>query len=274
MFLGTKASARGPTGVLNRDCALARGTIGHWPLTDACGGFPANRLAPTNISHHGDPLVGLVGQHGSGSYWTSPDVVPLNLGSFSLSLWCLTTTTSSSSGGGGLRYLVGTETAAGTDATAGNGEMQVRYSPSSGKVQALLLQSGETNVVGATSLVAHVPYHLTVVFDANAATLTYYLNGKSDGSGGTSSRTAASKVITVGSDNGFNSRLRQWNGWIGGLVMWGRVITPEEAWALYDPQTRWDLYWTPSTKVYAFLGASGGGGGGAIKHLTLLGIGS
>ncbi len=42
---------------------------------------------------------------------------------------------------------------------------------------------------------------------------------------------------------------RDWNGFLGPCVIWNRLLTAGEAWTLYDPATRWDLYWTPSPRV-------------------------
>ena len=46
-------------------------------------------------------------------------------------------------------------------------------------------------------------------------------------------------------------------GWLGDLRMWTRAFTPSEVWALYDPATRWDLYW--QRRRTFFIPAGGGG---------------
>lgn len=44
---------------------------------------------------------------------------------------------------------------------------------------------------------------------------------------------------------------RAFDGWIGEWRVYAnRVMTPNELWELYDPATRWDLYWTPGRRVF------------------------
>ncbi len=42
--------------------------------------------------------------------------------------------------------------------------------------------------------------------------------------------------------------------------LYRRALTAADHWALYDPATRWDLYWVPGRR--AFFDGTGGGGGG------------
>lgn len=78
-----------------------------------------------------------------------------------------------------------------------------------------------------------------------------FLNGVQTGSfglgGGTNLRVGADAVAFGNNPSGGGSNadciyecLQQWN----------RNLTDEEVWRLYDPQTRWELYWQPSSRVF------------------------
>lgn len=43
--------------------------------------------------------------------------------------------------------------------------------------------------------------------------------------------------------NFFNGAISQW-------AIWNRALTAAEVWSLYDPSTRWDLYWTQKKRFY------------------------
>lgn len=51
-----------------------------------------------------------------------------------------------------------------------------------------------------------------------------------------------------------------------------RALSVSEWWQLYDPRTRWDLYWTPSPTRYLFVGGAAAPAS-TYRRLTLLGAG-
>lgn len=56
-------------------------------------------------------------------------------------------------------------------------------------------------------------------------------------------------------------------------VLMRPVAMPAAAiWQLWEPNTRWDLYWVPGRTLYLDL-AAGGGGGSTRRFLSLLGVG-
>lgn len=46
------------------------------------------------------------------------------------------------------------------------------------------------------------------------------------------------------------------SGYIAHTAIWNRALNPAQVWQLYDPATRWDLYWTPSSRVFFNLGGA------------------
>jgi hypothetical protein len=47
---------------------------------------------------------------------------------------------------------------------------------------------------------------------------------------------------------------REFDGLLGPVICWDRMLSAGEHWSLFDPQTRWDLWRRPSTRVYLDLG--------------------
>jgi hypothetical protein len=58
---------------------------------------------------------------------------------------------------------------------------------------------------------------------------------------------------------GLSGSVVGWDGWIGPLLCWDRILTDAEKWSLYDPATRWDLWQQPSARLWFDLAAPGGG---------------
>jgi hypothetical protein len=100
----------------------------------------------------------------------------------------------------------------------------------------------------------------------NPPVFSLYVNGVNVGTDTTTSSGFSTNVVTIGSDQGFDSRTRQFNGWISDVNCWNRALTAAEAWALYDPRSRWDLYWQPNTRAYSFMSAAAAAGFLLVKN--------
>lgn len=111
------------------------------------------------------------------------------------------------------------------------------------------LKSGVTDFgTGTTALTNAVPYHIGVTISA-AGGITFYLNGIADGTQSTSGATFTSgSDLTLGSNLGVERNVALISDVRLANVEW----SPAEMWALYHSETRWDLYWQPSTRVYTF----------------------
>jgi hypothetical protein len=116
--------------------------------------------------------------------------------------------------------------------------------------------------------------HLLAVMTATTQDL--YLNGvkiASASSAISAPNFGATALLTFGNYTGVSR-----NSALLGLCgrVWNRALSTMEIGRLYDPATRWDLDWTPSTRVYEFFGASVGGGGGTPlrrpTHFPLMGV--
>lgn len=54
------------------------------------------------------------------------------------------------------------------------------------------------------------------------------------------------------------------------LNIWARSLSDHEVWSLWAPRTRWDLYWQPSRRTYAFVGAAAPAA--RANRLAMLGV--
>lgn len=105
-------------------------------------------------------------------------------------------------------------------------------------------------------------HHVGFVISAAGAGQGYW-DGKAitTSNGGTFSPTMAQFDTFYVGQSGFPSGdERYFSGDIWDARVYRRALSASEVWSLYEPSTRWDLYWTPSTRVYEFFGASAGGG--------------
>jgi hypothetical protein len=53
-------------------------------------------------------------------------------------------------------------------------------------------------------------------------------------------------------------------GSIADIRVYNRALSDADVWALYDPRTRWDLYWQPNTRAYSFMSAIAAGTAGYL----------
>jgi hypothetical protein len=247
---------------LNRSTTLAEGLMLRWPLIglgipDQVGGA---LLTKTGVTVAADPFAGMVSNFSGTAYYDTALSVPFNSLAYSTACWCMTNTTASSGGGGGLRYVMATETGAPTSFT-------LRYSPGGGVFQSLILGfSGTSQINSSGTVAAYSPYLLVTTFNPIPAggTMEFFVNGVSQGTQTTGGDAPSNKVMTIGSDGGFDSRNRQWSGWISDVMIWNRDLSASDVWALYDPRSRWDLYWQPNTRAYSFMSAIAAGTAGYL----------
>lgn len=113
-------------------------------------------------------------------------------------------------------------------------------------------------VYGDTATVAvslNVPHHIAITRIGTA--LSYYLDGQlvvtNTTSGGAGSAPTALFAMSSGTagaaESGAGNNLTD-------IRYYNRVLTLEEIWSLYDPATRWNLYYQPSPRVFFNVGSS------------------
>ena len=97
---------------------------------------------------------------------------------------------------------------------------------------------------------------------------TLYLDGRSVYSDTSGTPSAPSAGINVGYSGSINGLPPSGCGFLHGLT-YNRALSDAEMRALYDPQTRWDLYYVPGRRVYFDLGATPTG---RTSRLSLVGV--
>lgn len=109
-----------------------------------------------------------------------------------------------------------------------------------------------------TIATAGVWYHGAGVFAANNSTAAF-LNGGGKGTNGSTANAPSGldKVIVGALRSTIDAY--SFDGKLAHCCIWNRALSDAEVWALYDPATRWDLYYPLGRKVWSF--AVGGGGG-------------
>jgi len=119
---------------------------------------------------------------------------------------------------------------------------------------------------GTVNFAANKWYH--VVLARSGTTYTQWVNGKRDGTG--TSPTSSLDVANTWYGSRNASELL-WVGFLDSGMIYNRALTDPEAWALYDPATRWQLRYQRQ-RAYFFSAAAVASG---IKfRKTLSGIGT
>lgn len=118
------------------------------------------------------------------------------------------------------------------------------------------LNAAHGNVGVVTGNKVHVVntwYHVAAVRSGTtgAWTWTVYSNGIYDNADSTATNPSAQQGAAIGAPGVYVASDLTWTGQITDVRLYNRALGAAEVWALYNPQTRWDLYagptraWTP-----------------------------
>lgn len=111
-------------------------------------------------------------------------------------------------------------------------------------------------IQSASTFTTNVLYHLLATWDADSDVLSLYVNGRLSASNTYSGATPSNRGnLYIGSENGGGS---WFNGWIGEVRLYDRAHTAGEAYQLYDPRTRWELYRRETPLLWFVAGDEGG----------------
>jgi hypothetical protein len=133
-----------------------------------------------------------------------------------------------------------------------------------GTVQAsIVTTSGGAARYDATSAGTYAPfvwYHYAAVWRPGSG-LYLYVDGRQDGSNTSATTTmrAVDELQFGGAFGGGSRDLPTLAGAMSDARFYSRALNDAEVWSLYDPQTRWDLYYVPGRRVFVDLAAAPGG---------------
>jgi hypothetical protein len=255
-----RARPAGPI-TLNLDSPQRHGLVGWWPLagdlTD-CSGRQAHLVRTGTLGWSARDLGMTVPTSSASDYATVSGptfLAAVDTSPFSLMLWAWFP----SFPPGGQFFSIG------------NGSAGINLNYTGGTMAWLRASNGVDVVRQATSYTDFAWRHIVATWDGTTARI--YHNGLADGSA-TSPTVDSGAGTRVGLLTNANAGFPQ--GPSGGAYvcdarLWNRALPPGEVWALYDPQTRWDLYWQPSTRI-VFDISGGGGGTTAPSRFMLLGV--
>lgn len=155
---------------------------------------------------------------------------------FSLSFWAAATTNGLNKSAVALRQGANV-----------NESCRIRPFDTSGGGGVEVFYQGGTTITGITGAPTNGRMHL-ITFTTNAASRhILYINGiQAALDSGSRPGITAPTNFTIGA---WRPGQEEFHAWLSDVCLWSREITADEVWSLYDPQTRWDLYWQPKPQI-------------------------
>jgi len=251
VFPGRAAKGRRPSQVVrNPQTPQAQGLLGWWPLQGDLKDYTAGPNLPLTmnglvspVAFPGSANIGLCApSNGTTNFAVNNSVVGLGslTQSLSMSFWVMQNTATID----GKVFCIGT----------GSGGINLCTFSSH-----LAWQRGTDGGVVVEDASISLPTYVAqfVVFTNDGTNRVLYRNGLSEATSTTSidSGTISRVGLYVNSHSGFPQ------GPAAGvfafdLRFYNRCLSAQDVWIMYDPATRWDLYWVPSTKTFFDIGAA------------------
>lgn len=238
----------GPPYVLNRDCLSAEGLVAFWPLGAASGhahydivGRGASKLTQngTMAPAPGPYGEGLAASNtGSASNFLSTSVNPVVTPPFTIAAWVYTTQTASYWNAWAVSF----------DGTNYH-NIYINY-PSAGNVGANTFDGlgQESQGTATKNLTTNTWAHITCTWTSNVLRAAF-VDGGNKGSNTTSLTPTTPTLTTIGQ---FPGGFGPMTGRIAHVCAWNRVLSDDAVARLYDPATRWELYWQSRGRFYSF----------------------
>lgn len=123
-----------------------------------------------------------------------------------------------------------------------------KASPSKFSMEISAGSGSNVSAVAASTITSGTLYLVVGTYDG--AKMRVYINGVASGTPTSTSLTMGTNTVStyLGTLGGATSN--DFDGWIGDTRIYGKCLTPDEVWQLYDPATRWELY-EPVRRVWA-----------------------
>lgn len=261
---------RPPTGpwAVNLDSPQAVGLKLWYPMLDG-GGPPKPVVGGANLGESatkplwrafpgpsGDSAFGMGRRYnGASSYDSGPWFTTIDGNSkpnqcFTVAMWAACNTQATQAG----LFSLSNSPAA-TFAVSGSIPVLINVGKTAGKLTYLI---GDAAYVDGTRAIANGrPFQFALTCDTTVATPVFsgYVDGLLDSTDTTHGFGSTDNVALFFLGSGFPVQM---DGWVGDFRGYLRVLSAAEAFALYDPRTRWDLYYPIGRRTTSFHGAGSG----------------
>lgn len=257
---GRGATGRRPQGppVLNAASPFVRGLTARWVYSNAATPYSLIRSIPGvqeggTTTLRGELVTSLMGVAGASAYINTRQTVTTAAQAFSGAAWVRFPSLAARCGIFGQR-------------DGGGDGVAFEYGSTANALSFILFGAfGQRDSSSTSGLItAGVP--VLVGFSYGGTFCSFYVNGRLV----STSTFGAYSIIQVSSS--YPCYLQAWNNQSGGgggaigagatdlaeVSAWNRVLSDADHWSLYDPQTRWDLYYVPGRRVFFDLAAGGG----------------
>ena len=240
-----------PPYVLNSDCIQAQGLVAFWPM-----GEPSAR-SYYNYARRGLDLLTQTGTMTLGPGPGGSDLAPGNTGAtgnylsvsraivtavpFTFANWFLAASTTAF-----MNLIIVSDTV---------GNAYFNYGLATLTAGTVHAGTNDNNAETTTTYSVNTWNHACGVYNG-VASRSAFLNGGGKATNTTSSTPSGLNLTELG---GFINTYGMLNGRMTHACIWDRALSDTEVWLLYEPKTRWDLYYQPGRKTYS-IGAPAAGG--------------
>ena len=258
---GRSAKGQRPSGPvqLNRDSPQALALRHWWPIVGTnfrAGAGLVDGAVQAGLGSRGVPGHGLTATFDGSTTYANTAILPTGLSGsqpWTLAIWIRHVLAPGVYPANDVRVVTFTEDGGHADATYDKA-IEIRGG-GVGTARVYAYDGGVERSVGTTNTLDNVPHRIIGTFDG--ATLRIYCDGRLENSQACSSTYAFASPQIVWSHTA--GGCQDFTGQLWDTRVYARCLSAAEVWADYDPATRWDLYWHPSTRAYAwYLPVAGG----------------
>lgn len=134
-----------------------------------------------------------------------------------------------------------------------DGNNEIEFHDNGAEFKVRYRGNGTLDEVTRSPLASYTLAHVIFTWSKSADRIQFFFDGVSVGTASTlGTLTNAPTSLILGSTVGGES----WIGMMQDVLWYDRALNATEAWSLYDPATRWDLYWQPGRRVFFDVGAA------------------
>lgn len=242
---------------LNADSRQAVGLTGWYPLLPlpydlSPGGRGALTSTSGTVSQGASGMIGGLTLEVAGAGAMYSDATPVAGRPCTIAAWAMTTSDSTTQD---IVSLTANPASGGAERIA----LQFGGNVAGDPVRALSQTNAGSAAAAVTSRAYSIGvYHHCCAVHAAQNSRAAYIDGGSKGTNTTNNVvTQPVTRVTVAACWLSSALAAQLSGHVAEVRLYSRALTDADVWELYDPATRWDLYWQPSTRSFFDVSAVG-----------------